>query len=146
MLYEIGKIELKKENGCEFLVLSTRPQDIYEESHSIVVFDECVVNSYKKCIKECGSFEKLPIQWKFFQNAVIVPVQLKNPILVKNDAFGTEYETSVVPMLCKYTVDDQMVANGELSRAITWAPGWSPEERALFYNNRTVIHVPGAEM
>ena len=146
MLYEIGKIELKKENGCEFLVLSTRPQDIYEESHSIVVFDECVVNSYKKCIKECGSFEKLPIRWKFFQNAVIVPVQLKNPILVKNDAFGTEYETSVVPMLCKYTVDDQMVANGELSRAITWAPGWSPEERALFYNNRTVIHVPGAEM
>lgn len=147
MLYEIEKIELKEENGHEFLVMTTKPHSVDKESHRIVVFNECTVNYYKKCIEECGSFEKLPIQWRVLQNMVLVHVQLKHSVLIKNDALGTEYETSVIPMLCKYIVEDEFIANGgELIRAITWAKGWSPEERALFYDNHPVIHIPGAEM
>lgn len=140
MFYEIEKIELKEENGHEFLVMTTKPQGVYEPAIDIVVFDECIVNSYKNLIKKCGSLEKLPIQWRVLQNMVYVPVQLKKPILAKNDAFGTEYETSVVSVLCKYRVDDELVANRELERAITWAPGWSPEERARYYNSHPVYH------
>lgn len=144
MIYEIEKIELKEEDGHEFLVLTTKPQGVYEPSIRIVVFNECVVNSYKNLIKECGSLEKLPIQWRVLQNMVHVPVQLKKPILAKNDAFGTEYETSVIPVLCMYRVDDELVANRELERAITWAPGWSPEERVRYYDNFPVVDTPNA--
>ena len=142
MIYEIGKIELEEENGHEFLVLTTKSQDVYDESYSIVVSGECIVNQYKKCIKEYGSFEKLPIQWRVLQNMVTVPVELKSPILIKNDALGIEYETSTILVHCKYVVDDELVASRNLKDAITWAKGWSPEERALFYNNHPVVHVP----
>lgn len=140
MLYEIEKIELKEENGYEFLVLTTKPQSVFEFSLDIVVFNECIVDCYKVYIKKYGSFEKLPPQWRILSNVVYVPVQLKKPILAKNDAFGTEYETPMVSVLCKYYVDDEAVARGELENAVKWAPGWSPEERARWYDNHPIYN------
>lgn len=146
MTLEIGKIKFREENGHEYLVLETKPQDIFDASQSIVVLNECTVTFYKECIKKYGSLENLPIRWRLLHNMVIMPVQLKNPVLIKNDAFGTEYETSVIPMFCKYRVDEELIKNGEPSRAITWVPGWSLEERTRWYDNRPVVHIPGAEM
>lgn len=141
MLYEIEKIELKEENGHEFLVMTTKPRDIYEEPRHIVVLNECTVNYYKECLKKCGSFEKLPIRWKILPNVVDVPVQLKHPILIKNNALGKEYETSVMHVLCMYSVDDELVASGNLKDAITWVKGWSPEERVHYYDDKTVYYI-----
>lgn len=141
MNYKIQSIELKKEHGFEFLVFTTKPQDIYEELRRVVVFDECTIDYYKMCIKKYGSFEKLPVQWKILTNVVNVPIRLKKPILVKNNALGTEFETSVVSVLCMYRVDDELVASGNLKDAIVWVKGWSPEERAHYYDNKTTIYI-----
>lgn len=141
MTYEIESIEVKEEHGSEFLVFTTKTQSVYEEPRRIVVFNSIITKCYKECIKKYGSFEKLPPCWKILSNVVEVPVQLKHPILIKNNALGTEYETSVLYVLCMYRVDDELVAKGELERAITWAPGWSPEERARYYYDKTVFYI-----
>lgn len=146
MNYEVKSIELKEEDGREFLVLTTKPQSAYEAPRRIVAFDKCTVDYYKDCIKKYETFENLPVTWKILTNIVTVPVQLKTPVLIKNDAFGTEYKASAITVLCKYRVDDNAVARGDLEHAVKWVPGWSPEERARWYDNKSVIHVPSSTM
>lgn len=141
MNYEIQNIELKEESGFEFLVLTTKPLSIYEKPHQIVAFDKCTVDYYKDCIEKYKTFENLPISWKMLTNVVYLQAQLKKPLLIKNNALGTEYETSTITVLCKYCVDDEAVARGELEHAVKWVPGWSPEERVRWYDNKTTFYI-----